>query len=99
MNTIKRRHFLQATGTTLASIGLSQLDFFTQADRTHQVLAQPGSRKLALLIGINAYTGGIPQLAGCMSDVEMQYELLRHRYGFNESDIIMLTDDTTEKPT
>ena len=99
MNTIKRRHFLQAAGTTLASIGLSQLDFFTQADRTHQVLAQPGSRKLALLIGINGYRGGIPQLAGCMSDVEMQYELLRHRYGFNESDIIKLTDDTTEKPT
>ena len=99
MNTIKRRHFLQAAGTTLASIGLSQLDFFTQAHSTHQALAQPGSRKLALLIGINGYRGGIPQLAGCMSDVEMQYELLRHRYGFNESDIIKLTDDTTEKPT
>ena len=99
MNTIKRRHFLQAAGTTLASIGLSQLDFFAQADRTHQVLAQPGSRKLALLIGINGYTGGIPPLFGCMSDVEMQYELLCHRYGFNESDIIKLTDDTQEKPT
>jgi hypothetical protein len=99
MNSIKRRHFLQAAGTTLATIGLSQLDFFTQANSTHQVLAQPGSRKLALLIGINSYTGGIPQLFGCMSDVEMQYELLRHRYGFNESDIIKLTDDTQEKPT
>ena len=99
MNTIKRRHFLQAAGTTLASIGLSQLDFFTQANSTHQALAQLGSRKLALLIGINEYTGGIPPLFGCMSDVEMQYELLRHRYGFNESDIIKLTDDTKEKPT
>ncbi len=99
MNSIKRRHFLQAAGTTLATLGLSQLDFLTQADRTHQTLAQPGSRKLALLIGINAYRGEFPELFGCLSDVEMQYQLLRHRYGFNESDILTLTDETPEKPT
>ena len=98
MNTIKRRHFLQAAGTTLASIGLSQLDFFTQAHSTHQVLAQPGSRKLALLIGINGYAGGINKLSGCLSDVEMQYELLVHRYGFNPADILVLTDNTPKKP-
>jgi hypothetical protein len=96
---MKRRHFLQAAGTTLTTIGLSQLDFLVKADRTHQVLAQPGSRKLALLVGINAYTGGINPLNGCLSDVEMQYELLRYRYGFNPSDILLLSDDTSKKPT
>jgi hypothetical protein len=96
---MKRRHFLQAAGTTLTTIGLSQFDFLIKANRTHQVLAQPGTRKLALLIGINGYANEIPKLFGCVSDVEMQYELLRHRYGFNPSDILLLTDETQNKPT
>jgi hypothetical protein len=29
----------------------------------------------------------------------MQYELLRHRYGFQPADILLLTDDTAQKPT
>ncbi len=94
---MKRRHFLQAASTTLGTLGLSQLDFLTQADRTHQVLAQPGSRKLALLVGINGYT--ISPLNGCLTDIEMEYELLRYRYGFNPADILILTDNTTAKPT
>jgi hypothetical protein len=54
MSQLKRRHFLQFSGATLASIGLSQLDFFTQAQHHNQVLAQSASgRKYALLIGIN----------------------------------------------
>lgn len=96
---MKRRHFLQAASTTLGTIGLSQLDFLIQADRTHQALAQPGSRKLALLVGINAYAGNIRPLNGCVTDIQMQYELLRHRYGFNPADILVLTDNTANKPT
>jgi hypothetical protein len=99
MTNLKRRHFLQFTSATLASIGISQLDFLTQADRTARVLAQPTGRKLALLVGINQYLTGIPPLQGCLTDVEMQYELLRHRYGFQPSDILTLTDATTQKPT
>jgi hypothetical protein len=94
---MKRRHFLQAASTTLATLGLSQLDFLTQATHTHQALAQSGSRKLALLVGINGYT--ISPLNGCVTDIEMQYELLRHRYGFNPADILVLTDNTQTKPT
>ena len=99
MTHIKRRHFLQGAGATLASIGLSQLDFFTQADRTAQALTQPTGRKLALLVGINNYGTSINSLRGCLTDVEMQYQLLRYRYGFQPSDILMLTDGTPQKPT
>ncbi len=95
---MKRRHFLQAASTTLATIGLSQLDFLTQANRTHQALAQPGSRKLALLVGINGYRGNISPLRGCVTDIQMQYELLRYRYGFNPADILVLTDNTATQP-
>ncbi|KAM3100095.1 caspase family protein [Phormidesmis sp. 146-12] len=99
MTNIKRRQFLQFAGATFASVGLSQLDFITQADRTDRLLAQPTGRKLALLVGINDYPSGITSLKGCLTDVEMQYELLRHRYSFKDQDILRLTDDTDTKPT
>ena len=90
MSSIKRRHFLQATGSTIAAIGLSQFDLF-QAQRVDRVLAQgkPG-RKLALLVGINGYN--VKPLYGCHTDVELQWELLVHRYGFSPSDILVVAD-------
>ncbi len=93
MTQINRRHFLQFAGSTLATLGLSQLDFFTQANHYGKVLAQgsPG-RKLALLVGVNAYPGKIPSLNGCLTDVEMQWELLVHRFGFNPKDILVVAD-------
>ncbi|MEB3293559.1 MAG: caspase family protein [Synechococcales bacterium] len=100
MSKLNRRHFLQFSGATLASIGLSQLDFFSQAHQHNQVLAQSTGRKYALLIGINQYNDpNINPLNGCLSDVEMQYNLLRYRYGFAPENIRILTDDTPEKPT
>ena len=92
MSYIKRRHFLQAAGSTLAAIGLSQVDFLRQANQYGRVLAQGTPRKLALLVGINAYPLGVPPLRGCVTDVQMQQELLVHRFGFNPSDILTLTD-------
>ena len=53
MPQFKRRHFLQLTGSTLTSIGLSQMDIMRQGDRYAQALAQDTRRKLALLVGIN----------------------------------------------
>jgi len=103
MPPINRRHFLQGAGSTLASIGLSQLDQFRQgvpgsASRYSRVLAQgsPG-RKLALLVGINQYPEGISDLNGCLTDVELQRELLVHRYGFNSKDILIVSDAETLK--
>jgi hypothetical protein len=99
MPPIDRRHFLQFAGSTLASIGLSQLDFLHQSDRYAKVLAQgkPG-RKLALLVGINRYPEGISTLKGCLMDVELQRELLVHRYGFNPKDILIVSDKEALKP-
>ncbi|MEM6252888.1 MAG: caspase family protein [Cyanobacteria bacterium P01_D01_bin.156] len=92
MPQIKRRHFLQLAGSTLASIGLSQLDLIHQGDRYGRVLAQRTPRKLALLVGINNYSDDIGKLRGCLTDVELQYELLVHRFGFQPADIMIISD-------
>ncbi len=91
MSLIKRRHFLQFASSTLAAMGLSQIGFFRQANQQAQVLAQSTSRKLALLVGINAYSAP-NQLHGCNTDVDLQRELLIHRYGFNPKDIYEIRD-------
>ncbi|MEO0535514.1 MAG: caspase family protein [Cyanobacteria bacterium P01_A01_bin.123] len=91
---LKRRQFLQFSGSTLATLGLSQLDLGRQVNHYNRALAQNTPRKLGLLVGLNQYSelSGIRHLNGCLTDVEMQYELLVHRYGFNPSDIVVLTD-------
>jgi hypothetical protein len=96
---MKRRHFLQAAGAM----------YLAQASRYGQVLAQSSSRKLALLVGINSYletsdsfgvgqgiNRGLSPLTGCETDVQLQRELLIHRFGFKPSDIkILLNQDAT----
>ena len=90
---IKRRQFLQCTGSALATLGLSQLQIQHQGDRYARVLAQDTPRKLALLIGINHYNyKKWFSLAGAVNDVKLQKELLKHRFGFKEQDIVTLTD-------
>ena len=100
---IKRRHFLQAAGSTLAAMGLSQVSFLTRADRYRQAiaqdLAQSTPRKLALLIGVNEYPGFIPDLRGCLTDVDLQYELLTQRFGFNPADVLKISDSEAIRPT
>lgn len=89
-----RRRVLQAAGATMAALGWNQLDVWRQGEAAHRVLAQNAPRKLALLVGINEYpasTGQAP-LNGCVNDVEMQYYLLVHRFGFSPNDIVKLTD-------
>ena len=94
MSRIKRRQFLQFAAYTLATIGLSQVDFLQQSHRYAQVLAQSTPRKLALLVGINDYPGtlGFGALQGCLTDVELQRNLLIYRFGFHPNDIHTLTD-------
>jgi hypothetical protein len=91
MSQIKRRQFLQFAGSTLATLGLSQLDIQNAGDRYARVLAQSTPRKLALLVGINEYPDA--PLQGCVTDVYLQQQLLIHRFGFNEKDILILTDE------
>ena len=99
MSRMKRRHFLQFAGSALATIGLSQLDLMRQGDRYARVLAQSTSRKLALLVGINRYKSPIPSLRGCLTDVDLQRELLVNRFGFNPKDILLVTDEAEIKPS
>lgn len=92
---MKRRHFLQAAGSSLGAIYLAQANHYRQA------LAQSGARKLALLIGINHYREthdrGLSPLFGCATDVELQRELLIHRFGFKSSDIKVLLNETATR--
>ncbi|MBD2774289.1 caspase family protein [Iningainema tapete] len=91
MSHIKRRHFLQFSASTLATLGLGKLDIVSQGKRYGQVLAQNAPRKLALLVGINDYPGTLA-LQGCVNDVRLQKELLIHRFGFKDDDIKTLSD-------
>ena len=89
---LKRRDFLRAAGWTLAALGVSEAGLLRLGgDRYYQALAQPSQRKLALLVGINQYPD-IPALNGCLTDVELQRELLIHRFGFKEGDILTLSE-------
>lgn len=97
---LKRRTFLQKAGLALFALGVSETALSLVGDtsfagplleRYYQALAKPSARKLALLVGINQYPQK-PTLSGCVTDVEMQRELLIHRFGFNPSDVLMLTD-------
>lgn len=93
MPKFKRRHFLQSTGSLLAALGLSQLDIQRQGDNYTRVLAQSTRRKLALLVGINEYSGrDYLQLRGCINDVDLQKQLLINKFSFHPKDILMLTD-------
>ena len=88
---LKRRDFLKAAGWTLAALGVSEAGWLRLGDRYYQALAQPSPRKLALLVGINQYAD-TQALSGCVTDVELQRELLIHRFGFKEADILTLSD-------
>ncbi len=94
-----RRTFLQQAGLALLTLGVSKtgLSFWDErswvvpwAKRYYQTLAQPTNRKLALLVGINQYSDS-PDLRGCVTDVELQRELLIHRFGFHPQDVLTLT--------
>ncbi|NEO86105.1 MAG: DUF4384 domain-containing protein [Spirulina sp. SIO3F2] len=99
MSGFSRRHFLQFSAATLASLGLSQNQLGRHATRYGQVLAQSTPRKLALLVGINDYRASrrIGNLYGCVNDVELQRQLLIHQFGFNDADILTLTDKAASR--
>ncbi|MES1023455.1 caspase family protein [Gloeocapsa sp. BRSZ] len=85
---MKRRDFFKAVGAIVTALGISEFDLCRLSDRYGSALAQSTSRKLALLIGINEYSA--TPLNGCVTDVELQRELLIHRFGFQPADIVVL---------
>ncbi len=90
---LTRRSLLQITGAGLLQwligprLGLKYLE----------AIASPDERKLALLVGINNYGTGVPHLRGALMDVELQRELLIDRFGFQNADILALTEAEATK--
>jgi len=103
MSLIKRRHFVQFIGSSLTLLGVNQLKIQSASLLYGQVLAQDTRRKRALLVGINKYPGNNAQdlkiqglwyrLQGAVNDVDLQQELLIHRFGFHPDDVLVLTDE------
>ncbi|BAY31922.1 peptidase C14 caspase catalytic subunit p20 [Nostoc carneum NIES-2107] len=93
---MKRRTFLQRIGSTLAVLGITEAEWLNWGNRYYQALAQPSVRKLALLVGINQYSQN-PALSGCLTDVELQKELLMHRFGFPAANILTLTEEQANR--
>jgi len=70
------------------------------ASRYQHVLAAPAARRLALLIGIDQYPESVCDcppirgtvLQGAVTDVNLQRELLIHRFGFQPADVLTLTN-------
>lgn len=94
-----RRNFLKRAGWGAAALAGYEAGLALLAERCGRVLAAPGRRKLALLVGINRYPETVADfsvrgtvLNGCLTDVELQRRLLIHRFGFAAADIVTLTD-------
>ncbi len=88
-----RRTFLQ----TLLTWGIAQgsiiwPSYNSRLYKYHKALAESTNRKLALLIGINTYTKGL-SLKGCLTDVEIQKDLLVNRFGFHPKNILTLVNE------
>ena len=98
---LDRRTFLQQAGLALFTWGATETGISSLVKNNNrlaalvtnyqQTLAQPTNRKLALLVGINRYPHS-EHLDGCLTDIELQRELLIHRFGFNPQDIVTLSD-------
>ncbi len=86
---IDRRTFLHRLVISAVGLGLPPSWFTFQGNRYGQALAA-GSRKLALLLGIDHYPGlgDRASLPGVLTDLHLQRELLRYRFGLAEGDII-----------
>lgn len=98
---LTRREFLQWGSGAIAIGGALSAGLWAWGDRAGRVLAAPTPRKLALLIGISQYPEAVSDipavkgglLPGALTDVEMQRQVLQHRFGFQPVDIVTLTDE------
>ena len=87
---LKRRQFLQRVSLALGAVGINEAGWWRLQSRYSKALAQTTGGKLAFLVGINEYPD--ESLSGCVTDVEMQRELLVHKFGFLPADILTLTN-------
>ena len=54
--------------------------------------AEAKGRKFGLFVGINAYTGGISPLKGCVNDATRMRDAMTTKFGFKAADTTLLTD-------
>ncbi len=94
----KRRKFLQFASSALTALGLNHLEIKNKSLRYAQAISSSSPRKLALLVGINNYQN-VENLKGAITDINLQRELLIHRFGFNPQDILVVSDESEIKPT
>ena len=97
-----RRAFLQRLALVGGALGLTDASLAGQVGAYQQALAQPASRRLALLVGIDQYPESVWQggagaghgfpLRGCATDVALQKALLVQRFGFAPQDVLTLVD-------
>ncbi|MGF1575883.1 MAG: caspase family protein [Cyanophyceae cyanobacterium] len=89
-----RRTFLNQLLITAVGLGWDP-GWLTGAGTRYGAALAANTRKLAILVGINRYgsSSNYPPLQGCLMDVELQRELLLHRFGFDPGDIIVLTNE------
>lgn len=64
----------------------------TMASGTPRGSFQPTGRRKALLVGVN-YRGTGSELRGCVRDVTFVHHLLTSKFGFQNSDFVVLTDE------
>lgn len=103
--TLNRRTFLQGASLALGALGVGGGSLLWGPTQYAQALGKPARRKLALLIGINQYPdraisltpGQEVALKGGLTDVEMQRQLLIHRFGFAPQDILTLTNQAATR--
>ncbi|GAB4540185.1 MAG: caspase family protein [Pleurocapsa sp.] len=97
---LDRRTFLQQAGLALFTWGATEVGISSVEGNQRlaplirnyvETLAAPTNRKLALLVGVNQYPRH-NRLHGCLTDLELQKELLVNRFGFNPQDILLLSD-------
>ncbi|MBF2034490.1 MAG: caspase family protein [Leptolyngbyaceae cyanobacterium T60_A2020_046] len=94
-----RRSFLRRLGLGLATLGLSDASLAGFGNAYQRALAQ-SNRRLALLIGIDQYPDAVwggaiarsTPLKGCATDVELQRQLLIHRFGVLPQDIVTVVN-------
>ncbi|AFY36470.1 peptidase C14 caspase catalytic subunit p20 [[Leptolyngbya] sp. PCC 7376] len=93
---LDRRSFLQGLGLALFSFGVLDQGLRGQIDRYAQALEKFSGRKFALLIGIDRYPE-VDDLNGCGVDIEIQKQLLMHRFGFDPAQIIVLKNEAANR--
>ena len=94
----RRRLYLRRNHSYIKRMYRAFLNAKKAKIQKQQQQQQSSNKKAALLIGIN-YKGTNSELRGCENDILNTKKVLISRYGYKESEIVMLAESFGEKPT